>query len=144
MGENMNLIGKWKIAASLTYTDEGKQVWKTVEEIAADPETDPFDLDMYQSTFVFSDDGFVRTIVALPEDTPQEEIDAAVEAGEIELYEPGFIAMEKTAWKEEGGKYFFDSGVEGEVLGEKVDSWTEIIPTDDGIQYAVFRLVRAE
>ena len=140
----MNVIGKWKIAASLTYDDNGKQVWKTVEEIAADPDTDPFDLEMYNSIFVFSEDGFVRTIVALPEDTPQEEIDAAVEAGEIELYEPGFVAMEKTPWKEENGKVFFDSGVEGEVLDEKVDPWTEIIPTDDGIQYALLRLVRAD
>ena len=140
----MNLIGKWKIAASLQYNDEGKQVWRTVEEIAADPETDPFDLDMYQSVFVFGEDGFVRTIVALPEGTPQEEIDAAVEAGEIELYEPGFIAMEKTPWKEENGKMFYDSGVEGEVLGEKTDPWTEIIPTDDGIRYGTLRLVRAE
>lgn len=140
----MNVIGKWKIAASLTYDDNGKQVWKTVEEIAADPEADPFDLEMYDSIFVFSEDGFVRTIVALPEDTPQEEIDAAVEAGEAELYAPGFIAMEKTPWKEENGKLYFDSGVEGEVLDEKVDPWTEIIPTDDGIQYATLRLVRAE
>lgn len=140
----MNVTGKWKIAASLTVDDDGKQVWKTVEEIKSDPEADPFDLQMYDSIFIFSEDGFVRTIVALPDDTPQEEIDAAVEAGEIELYEPGFIAMEKTPWKEEDGKVFFDSGVEGEVFDEKVDSWTEIIPTDDGIRYATLRLVRAD
>lgn len=140
----MNVIGKWKISESMSYDDNGKQVWRTVEEIAADPETDPFDLEMFNSIFIFSEDGFVRTIVALPEDTPQEEIDAAVETGEIELYEPGFIAMEKTPWKEENGKFFFDSGVEGEVLGEETDPWTEIIPTENGIQYLLLRLVRAE
>ena len=35
-------------------------------------------------------------------------------------------------WKEENGKLYYDTKIEGEVLGEKVDSFAEIPVTEDG------------
>lgn len=128
----------------LTLNDKLEQVWKTVEELAADPETESFDLEMLSTLIIFGEDGVVRTVIPLPEGVTQEEIDEAIESGECELYAPGFLTMEKNPWKEENGKVFFDTGIEGEILGEKADSWTEVIPVENGIQYATFRLVRAE
>ena len=140
----MNVIGKWKIAAALTVNDDFEQIWKTVEEMAADPEVDPFDLQMFESVIIFGEDGIIRTAVKIPEDTPQEEIDAAIESGECELYEPGFMIVEKREWKEENGKIRYNTGIEGEILGEETDPWDDIIELDNGIQYATFRLIRAE
>ena len=57
----MNVIGKWKIAAALTVNDQFEQVWKTVEEMAADPETDPDELQMFESVIDFGDDGVIRS-----------------------------------------------------------------------------------
>ena len=139
----INVKGKWKIKSALTMNDQFEQIWKTVEEMAADPEVDPFDLQMYESIIDFGDDGIVRTAVKVPEDMPQEEIDAAIASGECELYAPGYMTVEKREWKEEDGKLFFKSEVEGDILGEELDPWTEIIPLQDGIEYGTFRLVRA-
>ena len=140
----MDIVGKWRIAASLTMNDQFEEAWKTVEEMSADPDVDPFDLQMYSSLVVIGEDGIIRMVVPVPDDVTKEEIDAAVEAGECELYAPGLLTMDKKSWKEVDGKYFFDSGIEGDILGEETDPWVEITPTDNGIQYATFRLVRAE
>lgn len=140
----MNVIGKWKIAEALTVNDDFEQIWKTVEEMAADPDEEAFDLQMLDSLFIFGDDGTIKTVIQLPDDISQEEIDEAIESGECELYAPGQMVVEKRHWKEENGKILFDSEIEGEIFGEKADPWVEIIPTENGIQYATFRLVRAE
>ena len=140
----MNVIGKWKIAAALTLNDQFEQVWKTVSEMAADPEVDPFDLQMFDSLIIFGEDGVIKTAIKIPEDLPQEEIDAAIASGECELYAPGLMVVEKREWKEEDGKIKFKSGVEGEILGEEVDPWVEIIPLENGIEYGTFRLTRAD
>ena len=103
----INVKGKWKIKSALTMNDQFEQIWKTVEEMAADPEVD------------------------------------AIASGECELYAPGYMTVEKREWKEEDGKLFFKSEVEGDILGEELDPWTEIIPLQDGIEYGTFRLVRA-
>lgn len=140
----MNVIGKWKIAAALTVNDQFEQVWKTVEEMAADPETDPDELQMFESVIDFGDDGVIRTAIKLPDDMPQEEINAALESGEYELYAPGFLTIEKRDWKEENGKFKFKANIEGEILDEETDPWTDIVLLESGIQYGTLRLVRAE
>lgn len=40
--------------------------------------------------------------------------------------EDGFAPIEQTTWKEENGKFFYDTKVEGEVLGETVNPFAEI------------------
>ena len=140
----MNVIGKWKIAEVLTVNDDFEQIWKTVEEMAADPDEEAFDLQMLDSLFIFEEDGTVKAVIQLTDDISQEEIDEAIESGECELYAPGQMVVEKRQWKEDNGRILFDSGIEGEILGEETDPWVEIIPTENGIQYGTFRLVRAE
>ena len=140
----MNVIGKWKIAAVLTVNDKLEQIWKTVEELAADPDEDSFDIEMLESRFIFGEDGVIKTIIQIPDEVSSEEIEEAVKSGECEIYAPGFITIEKRNWKEENGKFMFDSGIDGEILDEKIDPWTEIIPTENGIQYGTFRLIREE
>lgn len=44
--------------------------------------------------------------------------------------EDGFAAIEQTTWKEKDGKFYYDTKVNGEVLGETVDPFTEI-PVDE-------------
>ena len=44
--------------------------------------------------------------------------------------EDGFAPIEQTTWKEENGKFFYDTKVEGEVLGETVNPFAEI-PVDE-------------
>ena len=54
------------------------------------------------------------------------------------------MIVDQQAWKEENGKFYHDSGIHGEVLGEEVSPWMEITETDDGIELMLYRLVRDE
>ena len=44
----------------------------------------------------------------------------------------GFAVIGSTMWKEKDGKFFYDSKIEGEVLGEAVDPFMEIKVLPDG------------
>lgn len=44
----------------------------------------------------------------------------------------GFAAIKSVTWKEHDGKFFFDSGIEGESLGETVDPFMEVKVLPDG------------
>ena len=64
---------------------------------------------------------------------------ARYDGGSI-FFDPESIKLEK----EENGKYYYDSGIQGEVLGEPVSPWMEIQETEDGIEWMAYRLVKAE
>lgn len=43
-----------------------------------------------------------------------------------------YAAIESTTWKEADGKFYYDTGIQGETLGEPVDPFVEISVTEDG------------
>ena len=94
--------------------------------------------------FVFEPDGLFKIVMAIPDGVPQEKIDQAAAAGEIRLFDSRSMIVEEHPWKEENGKYYYDSGIQGEVLGEPVSPWMEIQETEDGIEWMAYRLVKAE
>ena len=53
---------------------------------------------------------------------PEEMREEAAKHGAV-VREDGYAAIESTTWKEENGKLYYDTKIEGEVLGEKVDSF---------------------
>ena len=83
-------------------------------------------------------------LAPIPETVPQEEIDRAAAAGEVELCGSRTMVVERHPWKEENGKYYYDSGIQGEVMGEEFSPWMEIKETEDGIEWMICRLVKAE
>ena len=75
----------------------------------------------------FAEGGVLNTLMFVPEDKREE----AAKHGAV-VREDGYAAVESTVWKEENGKYFYDTKIEGEVLGEKCDPFAEIPVRDDG------------
>ena len=75
----------------------------------------------------FAEDGMLNTLMFVPEEMREE----AAKHGAV-VREDGYAAIESTTWKEENGKLYYDTKIEGEVLGEKVDSFAEIPVTEDG------------
>ena len=71
------------------------------------------------------------TKVFTPDNPPEEMREEAAKHGAV-VREDGYAAVESTVWKEENGKIYYDTKIEGEVLGEKVDSFAEIPVTEDG------------
>lgn len=138
----MDVKGIWKVNKIMGFDDDYNQVWKDAEAIINDPSADSDEKQMAKAQVEFGDDGFVKMMMSLPEGVSQEEIDEAVAAGEIEVCGNMMVA-EKHPWKEEDGKVLYDSGTEGEVLGEEVSPWLEITETEDGIEMFMLKLVKA-
>lgn len=136
--------GKWKLKEVLTFNEDFERVWKSVDELLADESIDDSDKRLYSMMLEFSDDGFIRMMMAIPEDVPQDEIDAAVQSGELEIFENNMMVFEKHQWKEADGKIMYDTGVKGEVFGEPVDPWEEIKEEDGMIKMLTYHLVKAD
>lgn len=139
----MSLVGRWKIVEAIRFNENFEQEWVPVETILADEDLDPQDKSMYSSVMDFTEDGRVLNLAPLPEGVSQEEIDEAVKAGQIELYD-GYMKLTEYNWKTENGKYYFDTHIKGEVLGEEVSSWMEIPIIDGKIEIMTFRIAKVE
>ena len=139
----MNLVGIWKVKEVFSLNeDEGK--WLSFQECMDNEEMDDETKSFLSARFVFEPDGLFKVVMAIPEGVPQEEVDRAAAAGEVRLFDSRSMIVEEHPWKEEDEKYYYDSGIQGEVLGEPVSSWMEIQETEDGIEWMIYRLVKAE
>ena len=79
----------------------------------------------------FAPDGTLNTLLFVPEEVRE---DAKKQGADIR--ENGYAVLESTVWKEEDGKFYYDTGIQGEVLGEEVDSFAEIsLLPDDCLLY---------
>ena len=141
----MDLIGKWVVAETMQFNDEKCQMeWASVETILAQEELDKDLKLLLQTVVVFNEDGTIDFFCPFPEGVSQEEIDAALAAGQLRLKD-GMMVMDQKQWKSEDGKVFANTGAEGEVLGEKVGPWEELKMLDgDKIEMMLYRLKRAE
>jgi len=139
----MNIIGKWKITEVKVFSPEGLNlVWRTASDILSDENADDYVKQSLLYKYIFTEDGKALLLFPIPADAPKAEIDEAIASGEVKLYDDSTIILEEKAWKEEDGKFFFDSGTKGEVLGEAISPWVEIKETDDGIEVMSYRLVK--
>ena len=139
----MDLIGRWKIVEAIRFDENFKPEWASIEEILADEELEPEDKIMYSSFMDFTEDGRVLNLAPIPEELSQEDIDEAVKSGEMELYD-GYIKLSEHRWKAEDGKYYFDTHIKGEFLGEELSSWVEIPVIDGKIEILTSRIVKDE
>lgn len=121
----MNIVGKWKIKELHIPTLEGTKVF-TPETL---PDTEEYE--DYAKTasmiFEFTPDGKLLDLMKVPE----EMLEAVKEEG-MEILDDGYCILNSAAWKEKDGKFFMYTGIEGEFLGEAVDSFAEIKVTEDG------------
>ena len=120
----MNLIGKWKIKEFHIPTPDGIQVFT--------PDTLPEDeaymdyAQMARTLTEFTADGRMDTLMPVPEEMLEQVQNEGMEIRD------GFAVIRSAAWKEQDGRFFFDSGIEGEILGEAVDPFMEIKVLPDG------------
>ena len=120
----MNLIGKWKIKEFRIPTLDGVQVF-TPDTL---PESEEY-MDyaqMARTLTEFTPDGRMDTLMPVPEELLEQVQNEGMEIRD------GFAVIKSSAWKEQDGKFFFDSEIEGEILGEAVDSFMEIKVLPDG------------
>ena len=131
----MDVRGIWKVKEVHVPTPDGEKVFTPDNP----PEDERFEgaVEMMQYLTEFAEDGTLNTLMFVPEDKRGE----AAKHGAV-VREDGYAAVESTVWKEENGKIYYDTEIEGEVLGEKVDSFAEIPVTEDGcLQYGLGMII---
>ena len=140
----INLIGKWNVVETMSFNDEKCCMeWAKVEDILAKDDVDREIAMLIKSIALFEENGDLIFLTPLPEGASQEEVDAAVAAGQIKLKDGMMVTGEKH-WKVENGKNMADTGMEGEVLGEKVGPWEEVKEIDGNtIEIMMYRLRKA-
>lgn len=121
----MDIRGIWKVKEVRVPTPDGEKVFT--------PDNPPTDerfegsAQLMQYRTEFAEDGVLNTLMFVPEDKRGE----AAKHGVV-VREDGYASVESTVWKEENGKIYYDTKIDGEVFGEKVDSFAEIPVTEDG------------
>lgn len=131
----MDVRGVWKVKEVHVPTPDGEKVFTPDNP----PEDERFEgaVEMMQYRTEFAEDGTLNTLMFVPEEMREE----AAKHGAV-VREDGYAAVESTLWKEENGKIYYDTEIEGEVLGEKVDSFAEIPVTEDGcLQYGLGMII---
>ncbi|MBO4277674.1 MAG: hypothetical protein J5925_04700 [Clostridia bacterium] len=96
----------------------------------------------FDSVTEFTADHKVIEWMKLPEGVSQSEIEEAVKAGEINAVKDGYFSMAEKEWKALDGKYYYDSGEERELFGEKQSSWDEIKFDEEGLMIFASGMVR--
>ena len=121
----MDIRGIWKVKEVHVPTPDGEKVFtpdnppedEMFEEMAA----------MMQWRTEFADDGALNTLMFVPEEMKAE----AAKHG-VDVRDDGYAVIDSTQWEERDGKFFYDTKIEGEVLGENVDPFIEIPVIDGG------------
>jgi len=121
----MDIRGIWKVKEVRVPTPDGTKVFTPDNP----PEDERFEssAEFLQYRMEFAEGGVLNTLMFVPEEMREE----AAKHGAV-VREDGYAPIESTVWKEENGKIYYDTKIDGEVLGEKVDSFAEIPVTEDG------------
>lgn len=151
----MSYVGKW-VFHSIASTDENDNwVHLSAEEYLKAPmpyidETDEDEVQneikerksMIGSQLKVCEDGNMYMLMPLPEGVTQEEVNEAVSAGEIKLVD-GMMTDSPSKWEERNGEFWYDTGIEGEVFGEKADSWVKASDDEGFISIFTTRYTKA-
>lgn len=121
----MDIRGIWKVKEIHVPTPDGEKLF-TPDNLPADERFEG-SAELMQYRTEFADDGVLNTLMFVPEEMREE----AAKHGAV-IREDGYAPFESTTWKESDGKFYYDTKIEGEVFGEKVDSFAEIPVTEDG------------
>lgn len=121
----MDIRGIWKVKEIHVPTPDGEKLF-TPDNPPADERFEG-SAELMQYRTEFADDGVLNTLMFVPEEMREE----AAKHGAV-IREDGYAPFESTTWKESDGKFYYDTKIDGEVFGEKVDSFAEIPITEDG------------
>ena len=141
----MSYVGKWAFHSIGMMNEKDELVFLNAEEYrkAPMPYVDESDEEavadelkerqqMIGSQLAVCEDGKLYMLMPLPEGVSKEEIDQAVEAGAIRLYD-GMMTDEPKAWEERDGQLWLEVGE-----GMSEDGWVKL---SDG-EYLLFMTTR--
>lgn len=147
----MSYVGKWVFHSIGTVNDSDEAVFLGAEEYlkAPMPYIDESDEEavadelkerrnMIGGQIAVCEHGKLYMLMPLPEGVSEEEVDKAVKAGVIKLYD-GMMTDDPKAWEERDGELWLEVGE-----GMSEDSWTKISDDDGHLLFMTTRYVRAD
>ena len=147
----MSYVGKWLFHSIGMVNDSDEVVFLSAEEYlkAPMPYIDESDEEavadelkerrnMIGGQIAVCEDGKLYMLMPLPEGVSKEEVDKAVKAGVIKLYD-GMMTDDPKAWEERDGELWLEVGE-----GMSEDGWTKISDDDGHLLFMTTRYVRAE
>ena len=102
----MDIRGIWKVKEIRVPTPDGVKVFTPDNPPQEERFEGSAELMGYRTEF--AEDGMLNTLMFVPEEMRQE----AAKQG-VEVREDGYAAVESTVWKEENGKIYYDTKIEG-------------------------------
>ena len=147
----MSYVGKWVFHSIGMVNDSDEVVFLSAEEYmkAPMPYIDESDEEavadelnerrkMIGGQIAVCEDGKLYMLMPLPEGVSKEEVDKAVKAGVIKLYD-GMMADDPKAWEERDGELWLEVGE-----GMSEDGWAKLSDDDGNLLFMTTRYVRAE
>ena len=147
----MSYVGKWVFHSIGMVNDSDEMVFLSAEEYlkAPMPYIDESDeeavadelkerLNMIGGQIAVCEDGKLYMLMPLPEGVSKEEVDKAVKAGVIKLYD-GMMTDDPKAWEERDGELWLEVGE-----GMSEDGWVKLSDDDGNLLFMTTRYVRAE
>lgn len=147
----MSYVGKWVFHSIGMVNDSDEVVFLSAEEYlkAPMPYIDESDekavadelkerRKMIGGQIAVCGDGKLYMLMPLPEGVSKEEVDKAVKAGVIKLYD-GMMTDDPKAWEERDGELWLEVGE-----GMSEDGWVKLSDDDGNLLFMTTRYVRAE
>ena len=147
----MSYVGKWVFHSIGMVNDSDEVVFLSAEEYlkAPMPYVDESDEEavadelkerrkMIGGQIAVCEDGKLYMLMPLPEGVSKEEVDNAVKAGAIKLYD-GMMTDDPLAWEERDGELWLEVGE-----GMSEDGWVKLSDDDGNLLFMTTRYVRAE
>ena len=147
----MSYVGKWVFHSIGMVNDSDEVVFLSAEEYlkAPMPYIDESDEEavadelkerrnMIGGQIAVCEDGKLYMLMPLPEGVSKEEVDQAVKAGDIKLYD-GMMTDDPKAWEERDGELWLEVGE-----GMSEDGWVKLSDDDGNLLFMTTRYVRAE
>ena len=147
----MSYVGKWVFHSIGMVNDSDEVVFLSAEEYlkAPMPYIDESDEEavadelkerrkMIGGQIAVCEDGKLYMLMPLPEGVSKEEVDKAVKAGVIKLYD-GMMTDDPKAWEERDGELWLEVGE-----GMSEDGWVKLSDDDGNLRFMTTRYVRAE
>ena len=147
----MSYVGKWVFHSIGMVNDSDEVVFLSAEEYlkAPMPYIDESDEEavadelkerrnMISGQIAVCEDGKLYMLMPLPEGVSKEEVDKAVKAGVIKLYD-GMMTDDPKAWEERDGELWLEVGE-----GMSEDGWVKLSDDDGHLLFMTTRYVRAD
>ena len=147
----MSYVGKWVFHSIGMVNDSDEVEFLSAEEYLKAPmlyidESDEEAVadelkerrTMISGQIAVCEDGKLYMLMPLPEGVSKEEVDKAVKAGAIKLYD-GMMTDDPKAWEERDGELWLEVGE-----GMSEDGWVKLSDDDGNLLFMTTRYVRAE